>query len=73
MCIRDRRDGAYSFARIFCNPIAGVENYGEVFVLSARPPSAIPPVPVNPAAAPINPEEKGGQRVRKNKRPAKTH
>lgn len=31
------RDSAYSFARIFCSPIAGVENFGEVFILNPRP------------------------------------
>lgn len=31
------RDGAYSFAGIYCNPVAGVENFGEVFILNARP------------------------------------
>ena len=32
------RDSAYSFARIFCAPVAGVENFGEVIVLNARAP-----------------------------------
>ncbi len=32
------RDSAYSFARIFCVPIAGVENFGEIMVLDARTP-----------------------------------
>ncbi len=41
------RDSAYSFARIFCAPIAGVENFGEVMVLNPRQP--LPPPP--PAAA----------------------
>lgn len=41
------RDNAYSFARIFCVPIAGVENFGEVMVLDARQP--LPPAP--PASA----------------------
>ncbi|MGE5385333.1 MAG: rod shape-determining protein MreC [Betaproteobacteria bacterium] len=67
------RDGAYSFARIFCNPIAGVENFGEVFVLNARPVSTIPPIPANPAAAPVTPEDKGQGRPKKTKRPAKTN
>lgn len=30
------RDSAYSFARIFCDPVAGVENFGEVYVLNAQ-------------------------------------
>jgi len=37
------RDSAYSFARIFCAPIAGVENFGEVMILDARTP--LPPAP----------------------------
>jgi rod shape-determining protein MreC len=37
------RDSAYSFARIFCVPIAGVENFGEVMVLDPRQP--LPPAP----------------------------
>jgi rod shape-determining protein MreC len=38
------RDSAYSFARIFCAPIAGVENFGEVMVLDPRLPPP-PPLP----------------------------
>ncbi len=34
------RDASYSFARIYCVPIAGVENFGEVMVLT--PPVANP-------------------------------
>ena len=41
------RDSAYSFARIFCVPVAGVENFGEVMVLDPR--RALPPAP--PAAS----------------------
>lgn len=37
------RDSAYSFARIFCTPIAGVENFGEVMVLDPRQPPPSPP------------------------------
>ena len=40
------RDSAYSFARIFGAPIAGVENFGEVMILNPREP--LPPAP--PAA-----------------------
>ena len=36
------RDTSYSFARIFCEPLAGVENYNEVMVLAKRQPEAIP-------------------------------
>jgi rod shape-determining protein MreC len=41
--INIERDSAYSFARIFCAPIAGVENFGELMVLSPR--AALPPAP----------------------------
>ena len=37
------RDTSYSFARIYCMPVAGVENFGEVMVLDAREPSPLPP------------------------------
>lgn len=36
------RDSAYSFARIFCVPVAGVRNYSEVIVLAPRTPLAVP-------------------------------
>lgn len=36
------RDTSYSFARIFCEPLAGVENYSEVMVLAKPVPEAIP-------------------------------
>lgn len=41
--INIERDSAYSFARIFCAPIAGVENFGELMVLAPR--AAMPPAP----------------------------
>jgi len=41
--INVERDSAYSFARIFCAPIAGVENFGELMVLAPR--QALPPPP----------------------------
>jgi rod shape-determining protein MreC len=37
-----QRDTSYSFARIFCMPLAGVENFSEVVVLEQRPPVALP-------------------------------
>src|SRR5574343_643857 len=37
------RDSAYSFARIFCAPIAAVENFGELMILDPR--QALPPPP----------------------------
>jgi len=35
------RDAAYSFARIACEPVAGVEKHGQVLILGAREP--LPP------------------------------
>lgn len=58
------RDSAYSFARIFCLPVAGVENFGEVMVLDRRQP--LPPAP--PAAASRG--TVGGEGGRLNKRRA---
>jgi len=37
------RNSAYSFARIFCAPVAAVENFGEIMVLDPR--EALPPPP----------------------------
>ena len=37
------RDTSYSFARIYCVPVAGVENFGEVMVLDTRSPLELPP------------------------------
>lgn len=36
-------DTAYAFARIYCLPLAGVENFGEIMVLAPR--KALPPAP----------------------------
>ncbi|MEI7611442.1 MAG: rod shape-determining protein MreC [Betaproteobacteria bacterium] len=36
------RDTSYSFARIYCTPVAGVENFGEVMVLDPREPISLP-------------------------------
>ena len=36
------RDTSYSFARIYCEPLAGVENYNEVMILDANEPTALP-------------------------------
>ncbi|NJD24537.1 MAG: rod shape-determining protein MreC [Betaproteobacteria bacterium] len=58
-----QRDSAYSFARILCAPVAGVENFGELMILDARK-----PLPEAPAAAePHASEGKSGQRVKKQR------
>jgi rod shape-determining protein MreC len=59
------RDASYSFARIICEPVAGVENFGEVMILAAR--SAPPPRPEPAAAVDGAPEEKAVKA--KKKRP----
>jgi rod shape-determining protein MreC len=59
------RDSAYSFARIFCVPVAGVENFGEIMVLSPR--EARPPPPPESAGRGGDGGEKSGQRVKKKK------
>ena len=60
--IRIERDSAYSFARIFCVPIAGVENFGEVMVLSPR--QALPERPPETAGRAATND---GQRVKKKR------
>src|SRR6185369_6505685 len=62
------RDIAYSFARIFCVPVAGVENFGEVMVLDQR--QALPPAPPEVAGRANEANERGGMRPKKN-RPVK--
>ncbi|MDR1708972.1 MAG: rod shape-determining protein MreC [Candidatus Accumulibacter sp.] len=52
---RVERDATYTFARIHCLPLAGVENFGEVMVLDPREAPIIPEElkrPPNPAPAP---------------------
>ena len=56
------RDSAYSFARISCVPIAGVENFGEVMVLSPR--QALPERPPETAGRAATND---GQRVKKKR------
>ena len=56
------RDTSYSFARIYCVPLAGVENYGDVMILDPREPIVLPEQLTNetanaggkPAAKPAN-------------------
>lgn len=62
------RDSAYSFARIFCVPIAGVENFGEIMVLNARQP--LPDAPPESVGRGSESGEKNGLRSKK-KRAAK--
>jgi rod shape-determining protein MreC len=64
------RDSAYSFARIFCIPIAGVENFGEVMILDPRQP--LPAAPPESAGRGNNSNGKNGTRQRP-KREAKAN
>ncbi len=58
------RDSSFSFARITCTPLAGVERHGLALVLGAR--SALPPQPEDAPAAPDQPGR--GKRVKKKVR-----
>ena len=58
------RDSAYSFARIYCEPVAGVENFGEVMVLDRR--ENLPPQPADEARPAAEGDgEKGSLRPKK--------
>jgi rod shape-determining protein MreC len=57
------RDNSYSFARITCAPIAGVEHHGLALVLGSR--SALPPQPDD---APTAEEPSRGKRIKKKAR-----
>ncbi len=58
------RDSAYSFARIFCVPIAGVENFSEMMVLDPR--QALPPAPATTAGRGDS-ADKGELRVKRKR------
>jgi rod shape-determining protein MreC len=59
------RDSAYSFARIFCVPIAGVENFGEVMILDPRQP--LPPPPPASKGRGTDSSDKPGLRPKKKR------
>ena len=61
---RIERETSYSFARIYCEPLAGVENHNEVMILDAREPAALPDK-LKESAAPAKP---GGKAALKKKR-----
>lgn len=63
--INVERDSAYSFARIFCVPIAGVENFGEVMILDPRAP--LPPAPPEAAGRGGEADERGQLRPKKKR------
>ena len=62
------REGAYSFARILGEPVAGVENFGEVMILDPRQP--LPPPPPAAQGRSGDGSDKAGLRPKK-KRPTK--
>lgn len=65
--VQIERDTSYSFARIYCEPVAGVENFGEVMVMDPKETVAIPaeliPEPSNNAG-----KGKGAKPVPKKRR-----
>src|SRR5574343_1286354 len=65
--VRIEREASYSFARIFCTPVAGVENFGELMILDPR--QSLPPRPPESASRGGS-EDKAGLRPKK-KRAAK--
>jgi rod shape-determining protein MreC len=58
--IKTDRDNSFSFARIACEPLAGVERYGQVLVLGRR---ITPPLPEEHAATPETPVR--GRKIRR--------
>lgn len=67
--VQVERNSAYSFARIYCTPVAGVENFGEVMILDPRQP--LPPPPPEAASRGSGTDDKAELRP-KRKRAAKT-
>ena len=58
------RDNSFAFARIACEPLAGVERYGSVLILGKR---VTPPLPEDIASETIKPGK--GKKVRRKARP----
>jgi rod shape-determining protein MreC len=61
------RDASYSFARILCSPLAGVENHEIVLLLDPKPAEPAKPAELD-AAAPAGAGEKPSRQVRRGKR-----
>jgi rod shape-determining protein MreC len=57
------RDNSFSFARIYCEPVAGVERHGQVLVLGTR--KLVAPPPEQEAAAQAGKPGKGRKVRRK--------
>lgn len=60
--IKIDRDNSFSFARIDCEPLAGVERHGQVLILGRR---IVPPLPEQEATTPEKPAK--GAKVRKKR------
>ena len=60
--VRIERDTSYSFARIYCAPLAGVENFGEVLVMDPREASPLPESLTENANGNAKPAAKPGTR-----------
>ncbi|HZV53597.1 MAG TPA: rod shape-determining protein MreC [Rhodocyclaceae bacterium] len=58
--IKIDRDNSFSFARIACEPLAGVERHGQVLILGRR---TVPPLPVETTATPDKPAK--GRKVKR--------
>ena len=63
--INVERDSAYSFARIYCAPVAAVENFGEVMILDPRKPLPEKPPEATPRGG--GDGEKGSLRPKRKK------
>ena len=61
------RDTAYSFARILCSPLAGVENHEIVLLLDPKPAEPLKPAELDAPAVPEK-GEKPSRQVRRAKR-----
>jgi rod shape-determining protein MreC len=61
------RDNSYSFARIYCEPLAGVERHGQVLVLGRR--EVIEPPPEEAGAEAKDKSAAKGKRVKKARKP----
>ncbi len=62
------RDTSYSFARVYCVPVAGVENFDEVVILDAREPLALPPQLATDAAQAAKGQSKPGIKKKRLKK-----
>ena len=60
------RETSYSFARIYCEPQAGVENYNEVMILNVQEPVALPDK-LKEGTANANPSAKAGLKKKRLK------